>query len=296
MTRRLVECVPNFSEGRDRGKLDAIATAVRDSGAAVLRAESDRDHNRGVVTFAGAPEAVAGGAFRAIAKAKELIDLREHKGVHPRMGAADVVPFVPLEGVTMEECAALARQTGERVWKELGIPVYFYEAAALKPERVRLENVRRGEFEKPEMAPDLGGPDPHPSAGAVIIGARRILVAFNINLATPELGVARRIARKVRASAGGLPFVKALGLLLESRGQAQVSLNLTNYEVTSPEEAFAAVEAAAREEGVQVAGTELVGLVPRAAVKEGGRAFALCADFGPHRILENRLAEAFPVE
>lgn len=292
--RPLVECVPNFSEGRDPAKVAEIARAVSSAGAALLRTESDPDHNRSVITFAAPPETAASAAFAAIAAASRLIDLRLHRGVHPRMGAADVVPFVPLEGVSLEDCALLARSTGERVWRELSIPVYFYEAAALDPSRTRLENVRRGQFENPSLPPDLGGPTLHPTAGASILGARRILVAFNINLATPDLAAARRIARKVRASSGGLPFVKALGLLLPSRNTAQVSMNLTNWEATSPEQAYAAVEAAAREEGIALAASELIGLVPQAAVAPHGRAFAHCTDFGPHRILESRLAEAFP--
>ena len=294
LASQLVECVPNFSAGRDPSTLEAIAASIVSAGAAILRLESDADHNRSVVTFAGSPFSAAEAAFQAIRQAARFIDLRTQRGVHPRMGAADVVPFVPLEGASMADCVRIAHDTGERVWRELGVPVYFYEAAALSPDRVRLENVRRGQFESPDLPPDLGGPALHPSAGASILGARNLLVAFNVNLATADLGAARRIARKVRASAGGLPFVKALGVPLISKGVAQVSMNLTNFAVTSPQRAFDAVAAEAHAEGVSISSTQLVGLIPRAAVALGGLAFTMCEDFGEHRILENRLAAAFP--
>lgn len=293
-SRALVECVPNFSTGRDPLTLEAIAASIVSAGASVLRVESDADHNRSVITFAGSPSSVAEAAFQAVRQASRSIDLRWHRGVHPRMGAADVVPFVPLQGVSMADCVRIAHETGARVWRELGVPVYFYAAAALQPDRVRLENVRRGQFEAPAIPPDLGGPALHPSAGATILGARDLLVAFNINLATPDLGAARRIARKVRASSGGLPFVKALGVPLISKGLAQVSMNLTDYAITSPRRAFDAVETEACAEGVSIAGTQLVGLIPRAAAAPGHRAFTMCEDFGEHRILENRLDAAFP--
>ena len=296
MPHPLIECVPNFSVGRNLSILEPIAASIVSAGAAVLRLESDPDHNRSVVTFAGAPSSVAEAAFQAIRQAAQSIDLREHRGVHPRMGAADVVPFVPLRGASMPDCVRIAHETGQRVWRELGVPVYFYAAAALQPDRVRLENVRRGQFESPALPPDLGGPALHPSAGATILGARDLLVAFNINLATADLGAARRIARKVRASSGGLPFVKALGVPLISKGMAQVSMNLTNFNVTSPRRAFDAVETEAHAEDVSISGTQLVGLIPRAAVAPGHRAFTMCEDFGEHRILENRLAAAFPIE
>ncbi len=294
LTRQLVECVPNFSEGRDRATVDAIAAAIADAGAAVLRADSDPDHNRSVITFA-APPAVAGeAALRAIACASQRIDLRAHRGVHPRMGAADVVPFVPLEGATLADCASLARQTGERVWRELGIPVYFYEAAAADPARRGLENVRRGQFERPALSPDLGGPSLHATAGASILGARALLAAFNIDLASHDLALVRSIARRIRASNGGFAGVKAMGVLLVSRGVAQVSMNLTALDRTGPQTVFDAVEQAANTAGVRILGAELVGLIPRAAAESSPRAFSICEDFGPHRILEERLAAAFP--
>jgi glutamate formiminotransferase len=289
----LVECVANFSEGRDAATVRAIEDAIASSaGVLVLRAERDADHNRSVITFAGPPDAVSEGALRGIAVAVERIDLRRHQGVHPRMGAADVVPFVPLEGATLQDCVAIARRTGQEVWKRLGVPVYFYEAAAASPDRRLLENCRRGGFENPKIAPDLGGPALHPSAGACIIGARKILIAFNINLQTDDVSVAREIARKIRASSGGMPFVKALGLPLAARGLAQVSMNLTDFEQTPLHEVFDAVwrEAAAR--GVEIAGSEIIGLVPKKALEDAAAHYLKCENFESGLVLENRLALA----
>jgi glutamate formiminotransferase/glutamate formiminotransferase/formiminotetrahydrofolate cyclodeaminase len=264
----LIECVPNFSEGRDAETVHAIEQAIRSvSGVMLLRSEMDPDHNRSVITFAGAPEAVAEGALCGIAAAVERIDLRRHSGVHPRIGAADVVPFVPLQGATLEDCAAIAHRTGEAVWTKLGIPVYFYEAAAASPERVPLENVRRGGFEQPSLAPDLGGPALHPSAGACAIGARKLLVAFNVNLATTDLTIAKAIARKIRASSGGLPFVKAMGVPLLSRSLVQVSMNLTDFEQTPLRRAYEAVVQEAAAHGISIAGTQIVGLIPQRAAE-----------------------------
>ncbi len=238
MAEALIECVPNFSEGRDAAKVRAIVDAIAAvAGARVLAHESDADHNRSVVTFAGPPEAVAEGAFRSVAKAAELIDLTRQQGVHPRIGAADVVPLVPIRGVTLEQCAALAHRLGERIWNELRVPVYFYEAAARREDRRRLELIRQGQFEglrdevrvNPDRHPDVGNAELHPTAGATVLGARKILIAYNINLDTPDVAIAKAIARKIRQSSGGLPFVKAVGLPLASRNQAQVSMNLTDY-------------------------------------------------------------------
>ncbi len=292
--RQLVECVPNFSAGRDATVIAALSTAIEEAGATVLRTDSDDDHNRSVITFAASPEAVSEAAFRAIARASTLIDLRSHRGVHPRIGAADVVPFVPLHGLTLHDCAQLARLAGERVWRELRIPVYFYEASAVDSSRRRLEVVRRGQFEAPALLPDLGGPSLHPTAGASILGARRLLAAFNINLDSADITTARAIARKIRASNGGLTGVKAMGVFLTSRRLAQVSMNLTDLDATNPEQVFRAVESEAASHGAGIHSTELIGLIPRAAAEASPRAFALCDDFGPHRILETRLAEAFP--
>ena len=290
MTRQIVECVPNFSEGRDPGIQRNIGDAVVAGGAVLLRAEMDADHNRAVLTFAGSPEAVVESAFRAIAAAVASIDLKRHAGVHPRLGAADVVPLVPLEGATMAECVTLAHGLGERVWRDLHVPVFFYEAAARLPERARLENVRRGQFEHSTLVPDIGGPSLDPAAGAVIIGARKVLIAFNINLTTADVSIARQIARKIRASSGGLPGVKAMGVFLESRGLAQVSMNLTDFERTSPKAAFDLVREEANRLGVEIHGSELVGLIPRRALEPVGPEYFQFEDFAPDRILENRLA------
>jgi glutamate formiminotransferase len=227
-----------------------------------------------------------------IAVAVERIDLRQHQGVHPRMGAADVVPFVPLEGATLEDCVAIARRTGEEVWKRLGVPVYFYEAAALNPDRRLLENCRRGGFENPKIAPDLGGPALHPSAGACIIGARKLLIAFNINLQTGDVAVAREIARKIRTSSGGMPFVKALGLPLAGRGLAQVSMNLTDFEQTPLHVVFDAVRQEAAARGVEIVGSEIIGLVPKKALEDAAAHYLKCENFESGLVLENRLERA----
>lgn len=292
MSERVVECVPNFSEGRDPGKVAALVAAIGGvAGVKVLKRESDGDHNRSVITFAGSPEGVVEAAFRGIRAARELIDLRRHEGVHPRIGAADVVPLVPVEGVSLGECVGWAHGLGERVWRELGVPVYFYEAAARSAERVRLENVRRGGFEGPAMAPDLGGPALHPTAGGVVIGARKFLIAYNINLNTGDVSVAKAIAKKIRTSSGGMACVKALGLMLESRGLAQVSMNLTDFEVTPVHAVFERVRAEAAAVGVTVAGSELIGLIPKKAIELTAAYFLQFERFESDDVLENRLRE-----
>jgi glutamate formiminotransferase len=290
---QLIECVPNFSEGRNAETVRAIEEAIASvSGVFVLRAEMDADHNRSVITFAGTPEMVREGALRGIAKAVERIDLRKHKGVHPRIGAVDVVPFVPMERATLAECVEIAHRTGQAVWEQLGVPVYFYEAAARSAERGRLENCRRGGFENPKLLPDLGGPELHTSAGACVIGARNLLIAFNVNLDTADVGIARAIARKIRASSGGLPYVKAMGVSLATRGLVQVSMNLTNFERTGLDQVYKAVSAEADRAGVAVSGIEIVGLVPRKAVEMAAARDPWWRNFDPSLILENRLAQA----
>ena len=296
MSETLVECVPNFSEGRDLAKIDAIAAQVRAAGAVVLDRTSDPDHNRSVITFSAPAGVVEEAAFRAVRQAVATIDLRVHQGVHPRIGAADVVPFVPWRGVTLEECAEIAKRTARRIWQELGVPVYLYEAAALRPENRNLADIRRGNFEglqaevrvNPLRRPDFGGAELHPSAGAVVVGARKFLIAFNVNLATADIEVARRIARKVRFSSGGLPAVKAMGVPVAKR--AQVSMNLVDFEQTSVLEAFDAVSAEAAHEGVAVAGSELIGLIPQKALDGIDPAHLSIENFDPSMILENRLA------
>lgn len=292
--------MPNFSEGRDLRTVDAIVNAIDATpGVLVLGRESDADHNRSVVTFVGRPEAVATAALRGIEKAVQLIDLTAHSGVHPRVGAADVVPFIPVSGVTLEECVALAHNLGEEVWKLLRTPVYFYEAAARIPERKRLENVRRGGFvwlrdHVVERPPDIGDPALHPTAGAVIVGARKFLIAFNINLTTDDLDAAQAIARSVRESSGGLPSVKAIGVRLESRGMTQVSMNLTDFEQVGIGQAFDAVHALALHRGVNVATSEIIGLVPRRALNEAAAALLRCENYSPGRVLEDRIDELSP--
>jgi glutamate formiminotransferase len=289
----VIECVPNFSEGRDAAIVQAIEQAITSApGVWLLRAEMDSDHNRSVFTFAGSPDAVAEGALRGIATAVERIDLRRHTGVHPRMGAADVVPFVPLEQATLAECTDIAHRVGEAVWSRLGVPVYFYEASASTAERAPLENVRRGGFNRPALAPDLGGPALHPSAGACIIGARRLLIAFNVNLNTNDRDIAQSIAREIRASSGGLPALKAIGVPLATQNLVQVSMNLTDFERTPLHEVFQRVEAEAARRHVEVAGMQIVGLVPQKAIEAAAAADPRWKDFDPGLILENRLAEA----
>lgn len=292
MTRRLIECVPNFSEGRNPATVAALAAAIGSvAGVSVLRAESDPDHNRSVITFAGPPAPVRQAALQGIAEAVRRIDLSTHTGIHPRIGAADVVPFVPLENVTLAECAAIARELGREVWETLGVPVYFYEAAASSVDRAPLEAIRRG-FVAHTLAPDLGGPAPHPTAGACVIGARKILIAFNIVLNTPDAAVARSIANKIRASSGGLPCVKALGLMLPSRNLAQVSMNLTDYEKTSLPVVFDAVTAEAYARGVEVLESEIIGLLPAKALEQATALSLKCRNLHSGLVIENALPKA----
>ncbi len=286
MNTKVVECVPNFSEGRDGGIIDGIARAIGAAGGTLLDRTADPDHNRCVLTFAGSPEAAAEAAFSGVAEAVSQIDLTRHIGVHPRVGAADVVPFVPVTGVTLEDCAGIARQVGERIWRELRVPVFLYEAAACSSERARLENIR---LSAGRMRPDFGD-RPHPTAGMTIVGARNFLIAWNINLATSRLDAARQIARKIRFSSGGLPCVKALGLPLASRNQVQVSMNLTDFEQTPLHVVFNAVMAEANALGIGIAGTELIGLIPEKALQLSAGCDLRWENLHPDRILENRLA------
>jgi glutamate formiminotransferase len=297
--RRLIECVPNFSEGRDHKKIEALVAAMSGiKGAWVLDVHSDADHNRSVVTLAGEPEPVVEAALRCVGMAVELIDLRRHRGEHPRIGAIDVLPFVPVEGVTMENCVALARRAGEQIWARHKIPVYFYEEAALRPERKQLESVRGGEFEylrdevmrNTDRIPDIGGPALHPSAGAVAVGARKFLIAYNINLDTQDVSVAKNIARAIRTSSGGLPHVKAIGVKLKERKLAQVSMNLTDFEQTSIRRVFEAVRLEAERNGCSIHSSEIVGLVPRKALGPDDPAYVQLENFSPgQKVLETRL-------
>ncbi len=294
----LIECVPNLSEGRDPariGAIEAVISAV--PGILLLHRTSDRDHNRTVITFAGPPEAVIEAGVRTAQKAAELIDLNQHRGVHPRVGALDVLPFVPLEGAKMADCIAIAREAGSRIWNELGIPVYFYQAAATQPDRMLLENIRRGQFEGLRQAvvvdesrqPDFGGPFLHPTAGAVIAGARKLLIAFNINLNTTDLDLAKSIARRIRASSGGFPAVKALGLPLPSRGLVQVSMNLTDFEETPLHVVYSEVCRLAAAHGVEIAESELIGLIPRPALEAAAAGLLKLPNFDSQCVLEGRI-------
>jgi glutamate formiminotransferase len=286
----MIECVPNFSEGRNPATVDAIVGAISEvSGVALLGFESDADHHRSVLTFAGAPDAVMDAAVRAVGKAAELIDLRRHIGVHPRVGAADVVPFVPLDGSTLDDCVAIARRTGAEIWRRFRVPVYFYAAAALDPARRRLEMVRRPGFDG--RPPDVGDFAEHPTAGAVMVGARHFLIAYNINLATPDAAIAKQIAAKIRESSGGFPFVKAIGLPLPSLGCAQISMNLTNFAATPLDDLYAAVGAEAARLGTAIAESELIGLIPRAAYEQALAFFDRTRGFDESRIIEARIAQ-----
>jgi glutamate formiminotransferase len=302
---RIVECIPNFSEGRDPSVVDLIAEAIASVPSVyVLRREGDADHNRSVITFAGEPEAVVEAAVRGVARAVELIDLTAHTGEHPRMGAADVVPFVPIRGVTMEECALLARRAGERIWTELGVPVYLYEEAALVPEHRNLADLRRGQFERiretiasdPVRAPDIGELRVHPTAGITAVGARHPLIAYNVDLGTTDIAVARAIARTIRHSSGGLAHVKALGFERKTRGVVQVSMNLVNYRGTGIHQAFEAVRVEAERFGVPIVASEIVGLVPQEALIAAAEFYLKLLDFTPGLVLENRLLSAMAEE
>lgn len=299
--RRLVECVPNFSDGREPAKLDAIVAAIREvTGAYVLDRTSDADHNRSVLTLAGEPEAVRQAAVRAVGKASELIDLTHQTGAHPRIGATDVVPFIPIEGVTLDDCVALAKQAAREIWERYRIPVYLYEAAAQRPERTNLENIRRGQFEglreevlrNPDRAPDIGEARLHPTAGATVVGARKFLIAYNINLDTPDVSIAKAIARKIRYSSGGLLCVKAMGVDLRARNLAQVSMNLTDFETTPVHRVFEEVKREAEKHGAGIVGSEIIGLIPRRAIEMTADYFLKIENFSPKLVLENRLEES----
>jgi glutamate formiminotransferase/glutamate formiminotransferase/formiminotetrahydrofolate cyclodeaminase len=278
----LVECVPNFSEGRDADKVQSIAAAITAvKSACVLDTHIDPDHNRSVITFVAPPETVVAAAVNAVRRASELIDMRTHQGEHPRLGATDVLPFVPVRGVTMDDCVRAAHEAGTIIALDLGIPVYFYERAALRPERVNLEDVRRNAT-NPECAPDAGATHRHESAGAIVVGARPFLIAFNVILRSDDIVAARQIARTIRARNGGLPFVKALGFRLHTRGLVQVSMNLVNYEVTGMTAVYNAIQRESALLGIEIDSTEIVGLVPQAAVDD-------LSDIPRSKILEHQI-------
>jgi glutamate formiminotransferase/formiminotetrahydrofolate cyclodeaminase len=295
MPSTLVECVPNFSEGRDPAKVDAIVEAMKIPGVYLLDREMDADHNRCVITLVGERDPIQEAAIRGVGKASELIDLTKHQGAHPRMGAADVVPFIPIEGVTIEDCVAMARHVGAEIWKRHQIPVYLYEAAATTPERQGLENIRRGQFEgirddiatNPARKPDFGDPRVHPTAGATVVGARKFLIAYNVFLNTTDVDIAKKIAKAVRFSSGGLRFVKGAGFLV--RGMAQVSMNLTDFEQTPVHRVFEYVKREAARYGVIPVSSEIVGLIPKKALEQAAEWFLQVENFDSSLILENRL-------
>ncbi|MCI0488653.1 MAG: glutamate formimidoyltransferase [Blastocatellia bacterium] len=299
--RKIVECIPNFSEGRRSEVVDQIVAVIKATpGAVLLDRESDPNHNRSVITFVAAPDAVVEAALRAAHKAAELIDLNKHTGEHPRMGATDVIPFVPIAGVTMDDCVALARECGERMWRELEIPVYLYEKAATRSDRENLAAVRKGQFEaiRDEIAtnesrrPDFGEPRVHPTAGITAVGARPPLIAYNVNLATSDVEIANKIARAVRHLSGGLRYVKALGFELKDRGIVQVSMNMVNYEGTPLFRAFEMIKREAERYGVAVLGSEIVGLVPQQALNAVADFYLQLENFTEDQILEHRLDAA----
>ncbi len=296
MPTTLVECVPNFSEGRDATKVDAIVEAMKIPGVYLLDREMDADHNRSVITLVGEREAIQEAAIRGAGKAAELIDLTRHQGAHPRMGATDVIPFIPIDGVTLEDCVTMARHVGAEIWKRFEVPVYLYEAAATNAERQNLENIRRGQFEgirdeiatNPARRPDFGEARVHPTAGATVVGARKPLIAYNVFLSTDDVAIAKKIARAVRFSSGGLRFVKGSGFLV--RGMAQVSMNLTDFEQTPIHRVFEFVKREAARYGVVPTSSEIVGLIPKLALEQAAEWFLQVENFDSSLILENRLA------
>jgi len=292
----LVECVPNFSEGHDVAKVEAIIAAMKIDGVYLLDKEMDADHNRCVITLVGDRDAIAEAAIRGVGKAAELIDLIKHRGAHPRIGASDVIPFIPIEGVSLEDCVAIARHVGAEIWKRYRVPVYLYEAAATRPERQNLENIRRGQFEglrtevatNAERRPDFGEAALHSTAGATVVGARKPLIAYNVYLNTSDVEIAKKIGKAVRFSSGGLRYVKGMGVLV--RGMAQVSMNLTDYEQTPIARVFEFVKREAARYGVMPVSSEIVGLIPKKALEDAAEWFLQVENFDSSLILENRLA------
>ena len=300
MAVQLIECVPNFSEGRRQDVIDEIVNCFKGKrGVYLLDHRADEDHNRLVISLVGAPAPIQEALLEAAKVALKHIDMNAHQGGHPRIGAVDVVPFTPIKGITMEECIELAHSFGERYYKETGIPVYFYEDAALRPERKRLEVIRKGQYEvlkdeaktNPDRRPDIGEACLHPTAGATVIGARKFLVAFNVNLDTPDVNIAKKIAAAVRASSGGFCHVKGIGLALEERGNTQVSMNLVDYEKNSLYRVLETIRMEAKRWGVGVVETEVYGMIPVNAILESAAYYLQIAGFDPEQVLELRLLE-----
>ncbi len=294
---RIVECVPNFSEGRNMEVIEAILSEIRTvEGVNLLDSKPDANHNRVVVTFVGEPEAVKAAAFKACAKAAELIDMEQHHGEHPRIGATDVIPFIPVKGVTMEECVQLANELGAEIGEKLAIPVYLYEAAAKMPSRVKLPDVRKGEYEglkeaikTPERKPDFGPAAMHPRAGATVVGARQFLVAFNINLSTSDVKIAKKIANCIREARGGYRYCRAMGVMLEDRNIAQVSINMVDYTGTPLFRVMETVKSEAARYGVNVVGSEIIGMVPMQALLDVADFYLRLEDFERKQVFEENL-------
>ena len=295
---RLLECVPNISEGRGQRKIALITEEVRRvKGVKLLDVSSDKDHNRSVFTFIGEPKAVRDAAFSMALKSVDLIDMREHHGAHPRLGAVDVVPFVPIQGVEMEEAIQIAREFGKELGKK-GIPVFYYEEAATSPERKDLPSIRKGEYEglseklkDPKWKPDEGPESFNPKSGATVVGARFPLVAYNVNLKTQNLNLAKEIAKKVRFKEGGFPHVRAMGIDLKEKGRVQVSMNLTNYRVTNIPKVFEFIREEAHKRGVEVAESEIVGLIPLGVLEEIAQFYLKYPDFSIRQVIEQRILE-----
>ncbi len=299
--KRLIECVPNFSEGRDAAKVETLVNVMSSvPGVYVLDREMDADHNRCVITLAGEPDAVGEAAILGAGKALELIDMTTHSGAHPRVGATDVVPFIPVDGMSIEDCVALAKRVGNEIWKRYRIPIFFYEAAATRPDRVNLENVRRGQFEglreelkkNHDRHPDIGEPKVHPTAGVTVVGARKFLIAYNVNLNTSDISIANKIAKAIRFSSGGLRYVKSMGVELKARNLAQVSINLTDYEQTPMHRVYEMVKREAERYGAMPVGSEIVGLVPKKAIEMAADYFLQFENFSPAQVFENKLEAA----
>lgn len=299
MAKQLIECVPNFSEGRRKDVIEAIVKPFKETkGCYLFDYRADEDHNRLVVSLAGEPQAICDAVMAASKVAVENIDLNTHQGAHPRMGAIDVIPFTPISGITMEECVELARSFGERFNKELDVPVYYYEEAAIRPDRTRLEVIRKGQYEvlkeevtKPERHPDLGEPKLHPTAGATVIGARKFLVAYNVNLNTSDVSIAKAIGKRVRASGGGFMAVKGIGLALEDKGMVQVSMNIVDYDKTAMYRALEFIRMEAARWGVTINGTEVYGMIPVKALLDSVAYYMQIDDFDPEQVLELKLLE-----
>lgn len=297
---KIVECVPNFSEGRRQVVIDAIATEITNiKGIRLLGKEMDGDHNRAVITFIGTPEAVKKAAFQAVKKSSETIDMTKHKGEHPRIGATDVIPLIPISGVSMKDCIKIANELGKEIGEKLKIPVYLYEEAATTPDRKNLAEIRKGEYEglkkeietNFERKPDYGPCKMHPRAGAVAIGARMPLIAYNVNLATNNVKIAKKIANAIRFKTGGLRYVKAMGFEIKERGIVQVSMNLTNYKKTPVFRVFELIKREAERYGINVIGSEVIGLIPMDAVIDCFDYYLRVEDFDNNQVLENKIRE-----